>query len=110
MYGYGDEPEPLPETVDLVEEIVIDYATGLMHAAMDGAAARGRLKSGATRGSAVGPEDVMFLVRKVRPTAHARVHHAMQCSRRSQTLLHVCIQHLACMHLLHSCMCASSCC
>lgn len=72
MYGFGDDPEPLPETVDLVEDCVIEYATGLMQRAMDSAAARGRLKGGPQRGASVGPEDILFLVRK-EPKKYGRV-------------------------------------
>ena len=66
MYGFGDDAEPLPETVDLVEDIVVEYASALMHKAMDSASERGKLKGGPQRGAAVGPEEIMFLVRKVR--------------------------------------------
>lgn len=31
MYGFGDDICPLPETLDLVEDIVVDYATTLLH-------------------------------------------------------------------------------
>ncbi|VVA95995.1 unnamed protein product [Arabis nemorensis] len=30
MYGFGDEPNPLPETVALVEDIVVEYVTNLV--------------------------------------------------------------------------------
>ncbi|CAI5970002.1 unnamed protein product [Closterium sp. NIES-65] len=54
MYGFGDDPEPLPESVELVEEIVIEYITDLVHRAQEVAARRGRLTT----------EDVLFLIRK----------------------------------------------
>ncbi|CAI7923842.1 unnamed protein product, partial [Closterium sp. NIES-54] len=54
MYGFGDDPEPLPETVELVEEMVIEYITDLVHRAQEVAARRGRLTT----------EDVLFLIRK----------------------------------------------
>lgn len=31
LYGFGDDIAPLPETLDLVEDCVLDYATTLMH-------------------------------------------------------------------------------
>ena len=31
LYGFGDDAAPLPETLDLVEDIVLEYATTLMH-------------------------------------------------------------------------------
>ena len=43
---------------------MISYTTSLLNKAMDGAAARGKLK-GKAAAAAVGPEDIMFLVRKV---------------------------------------------
>ncbi|PSC70449.1 transcription initiation factor TFIID subunit 13-like [Micractinium conductrix] len=66
LYGFGDDLQPLPETLDLVEDVVLDYATTLLHKAMDSAAVRGKLRRpGAPgAGAAVGPEDILFLVRK----------------------------------------------
>jgi len=31
LYGFGDDIQPLPETLELVEDIVLDYATTLLH-------------------------------------------------------------------------------
>jgi hypothetical protein len=31
MYGFGDDMSPLPETLHLVEGIVLEYATTLLH-------------------------------------------------------------------------------
>lgn len=36
MYGFGDDIQPLAETLDLVEDIVLDYATTLLHKARAG--------------------------------------------------------------------------
>ncbi|KAL4421814.1 hypothetical protein ABPG77_001603 [Micractinium sp. CCAP 211/92] len=73
MYGFGDDIQPLAETLDLVEDIVLDYATTLLHKAMDSAALRGKLRRpGAPgAGAAVGAEDILFLVRKD-PKKYAR--------------------------------------
>ncbi|KAH7446721.1 hypothetical protein KP509_01G070500 [Ceratopteris richardii] len=67
MYGFGDDPDPaafrvlpslksqpLPETVSLVEDIMVDYVTEMVHKAQDIASRRGKLTT----------EDLMFLVRK----------------------------------------------
>lgn len=62
MYGYGDDSDPLPETMLLVEDIVVDYITEMMHKAQDLAGSRGRPST----------EDIMFLVRKD-PRKYARV-------------------------------------
>ncbi|KAH7446719.1 hypothetical protein KP509_01G070500 [Ceratopteris richardii] len=46
--------KPLPETVSLVEDIMVDYVTEMVHKAQDIASRRGKLTT----------EDLMFLVRK----------------------------------------------
>nr|XP_033513004.1 transcription initiation factor TFIID subunit 13-like isoform X2 [Nicotiana tomentosiformis] len=55
MYGFGDDSNPLPETVALVEDIVVDYVTDMVHKAQDIATKRGKLLT----------EDFLFLIRKV---------------------------------------------
>lgn len=57
MYGYGDDSNPLPETVALMEDIVIDYVTDMVHKAQDVASKRGKLLT----------EDFLFLLRKDMP-------------------------------------------
>lgn len=54
MYGFGDDPDPMPETVLLVEDILLDYVTDMIHKAQEVASRRGKLTT----------EDIMFLVRK----------------------------------------------
>ncbi|CAM6120138.1 unnamed protein product [Calypogeia fissa] len=54
MYGFGDDPDPLPETVLLMEDILLDYITDMIHKAQEVASRRGKLTT----------EDIMFLVRK----------------------------------------------
>ncbi|CAA6673164.1 unnamed protein product [Spirodela intermedia] len=60
MYGFGDDPNPLPETVALVEDIVVEYVTDLAHKAQDIASKRGKLLT----------EDFLFLIRKDLPKLH----------------------------------------
>ncbi|KAL8142635.1 hypothetical protein V2J09_015667 [Rumex salicifolius] len=55
MYGYGDEFNPLPESVALVEDIVVEYVTDLVHKAQDISSKRGKLLT----------EDFLFLMRKI---------------------------------------------
>eukprot|EP00271_Cylindrocystis_brebissonii_P014571 TRINITY_DN35952_c0_g1_i1.p1 TRINITY_DN35952_c0_g1~~TRINITY_DN35952_c0_g1_i1.p1 ORF type:complete len:182 (-),score=41.68 TRINITY_DN35952_c0_g1_i1:671-1216(-) len=62
LYGFGDDPDPLPETVELVEDIVVDYITDMVHKAQDVALRRQKL----------GLEDLLFLIRKD-PRKFARV-------------------------------------
>ncbi|KAL3535252.1 hypothetical protein ACH5RR_003713 [Cinchona calisaya] len=57
MYGFGDDPNPLPETVALVEDIVMEYVTDMVHKAQDTASLRGKLLT----------EDFLFLIRKDLP-------------------------------------------
>ncbi|KAI3665218.1 hypothetical protein L6452_43841 [Arctium lappa] len=57
MYGFGDDPNPLPETVALVEDIVVEYVTDMVHKAQDIASKRGKLLT----------EDFLFLIRKDLP-------------------------------------------
>ncbi|RWR95204.1 transcription initiation factor TFIID subunit 13-like protein [Cinnamomum micranthum f. kanehirae] len=60
MYGFGDDPNPLPETVALVEDIVVEYVTDMVHKAQDIASRRGKLLT----------EDFLFLIRKDLPKLH----------------------------------------
>ncbi|CAH9123363.1 unnamed protein product [Cuscuta epithymum] len=57
MYGFGDAPNPLPESVALVEDIVVEYVTDMVHKAQDLASKRGRRLT----------EDFLFLIRKDLP-------------------------------------------
>ncbi|RAL49661.1 unnamed protein product [Cuscuta campestris] len=57
MYGFGDDPNPLQETMLLVEDIVAEYVTDMVHKAEDIATKRGRLLA----------EDFLFLIRKDLP-------------------------------------------
>ncbi|RAL39413.1 unnamed protein product [Cuscuta campestris] len=57
MYGFGDDPNPFPETLALVEDIVVEYVTDMVHKAQDLATKRGRRLT----------EDFLFLVRKDLP-------------------------------------------
>ncbi|KAG0453901.1 hypothetical protein HPP92_025205 [Vanilla planifolia] len=54
MYGFGDDPNPLPETVALVEDIVVEYIIDLAHKAQEFASKRGKLLT----------EDFLYLMRK----------------------------------------------
>ncbi|CAH1413776.1 unnamed protein product [Lactuca virosa] len=57
MYGFGDDSNPLPETVALMEDIVMEYVTDMVHKAQDIASKRGKLLT----------EDFLFLIRKDLP-------------------------------------------
>ncbi|XP_014250855.1 transcription initiation factor TFIID subunit 13 isoform X2 [Cimex lectularius] len=53
MYGFGDDQNPYTESVDLLEDLVIEYITDLTHQAME-----------IGRTGRVQVEDIIFLVRK----------------------------------------------
>ncbi|XP_072967765.1 transcription initiation factor TFIID subunit 13 [Typha angustifolia] len=57
MYGFGDDPNPLPETVALVEDIAVEYITDMVHKAQNVASKRGKLLT----------EDFLYLIRKDKP-------------------------------------------
>ncbi|XP_019169283.1 PREDICTED: transcription initiation factor TFIID subunit 13-like isoform X1 [Ipomoea nil] len=60
MYGFGDDANPLLETMSLVEDIVTEYVTEMVHKAQDVATKRGKLLT----------EDFLFLIRKDLPKLH----------------------------------------
>ncbi|XP_065206024.1 transcription initiation factor TFIID subunit 13 [Planococcus citri] len=53
MYGFGDDQNPYTESVDFLEDLVIEFITDMTHKAMDIG------KSGRVQ-----VEDIMYLVRK----------------------------------------------
>ena len=53
MYGFGDVQEPDKETVDLVEDMTLDYLTNFAHRCMEVSARRGKLQT----------EDLLYLIR-----------------------------------------------
>ncbi|XP_073977004.1 TATA-box binding protein associated factor 13 [Rhodnius prolixus] len=53
MYGFGDDQNPFTESVDLLEDLVIEYITDMTHQAME-----------IGRTGRVQVEDIIFLVRK----------------------------------------------
>lgn len=61
MYGFGDDENPYTESVDLLEDLVIEFITEMTHRAME-----------IGRTGRVQVEDIIFLVRKD-PRKYARV-------------------------------------
>ncbi|XP_061592844.1 transcription initiation factor TFIID subunit 13 [Cololabis saira] len=61
MYGFGDDQNPYTESVDMLEDLVIDFITEMTHKAM-GIGRQGRVQV----------EDIVFLIRKD-PRKFARV-------------------------------------
>jgi len=58
MYGFGDVAKPLPATIELVEEMLIEYLTALVTKSVEIANARRREKPNVS--------DVKFVIRKDR--------------------------------------------
>ena len=61
MYGFGDDQNPYTESVDLLEDLVIEFITQMTQRAME-----------VGRNGRVQVEDIMYLVRKD-PRKYARV-------------------------------------
>ncbi|KAL8620222.1 Transcription initiation factor TFIID subunit 13 [Nucella lapillus] len=53
MYGFGDDQNPYTESVDLLEDLVIEYITEMTKKAMD-----------VGRPGRIAVEDIIFLIRK----------------------------------------------
>lgn len=69
LYGFGDVRTPLPQTVQLMEDLVVDYVTQVLRKASAAAEARQR----ATRGSStsrIKEADLLFVLRKDRKRLH----------------------------------------
>ena len=54
MYGFGDTKEPDKETVELVEDMTVDFITNFAHRCMEVSAQRGKLQT----------DDLLYLIRK----------------------------------------------
>jgi len=65
MYGYGDARTPLPQTVQMMEELVVDYITEVLRQAAAAAEQRGRATRGSTS-TRVKERDLLFVLRKDR--------------------------------------------
>lgn len=53
MYGFGDDQNPYSESVDLIEDLVVEYITELTKKAME-----------VGRTGRIAVEDIIFLIRK----------------------------------------------
>lgn len=61
LYGYGDDPNPYTETVEFLDDLVLEFITDMTKKAME-----------IGRSGRVQVEDIIFLVRK-QPKMYARV-------------------------------------
>lgn len=75
LYGYGDDRNPYTETVDFLEDLVIEFINEMTHKSME-IGRPGRLQVGLCLQHAarcrIQVEDIIFLVRK-QPRMFARV-------------------------------------
>ncbi|XP_043332423.1 transcription initiation factor TFIID subunit 13-like [Cervus elaphus] len=62
MYGFGDDQNPYTESVDILEDLVIEFITKMTHKAKSIGGSHGRVQV----------EDIIFLIRK-EPRKFARV-------------------------------------
>lgn len=53
MHGFGDDPNPYSETVELVEELVLQFLTEMTHKAME-----------VGKNGRVHVNDIIFIIRK----------------------------------------------
>ena len=56
MYGFGDSKEPDPASVELVEDMLVDYLVNVGHRSMEVAERRGRMHT----------EDLLYVIRNDR--------------------------------------------
>ena len=56
MYGFGDSKEPDPASVELVEDMLLDYLVNVGHRSMEVAERRGRMQT----------EDLLYVIRNDR--------------------------------------------
>jgi transcription initiation factor TFIID subunit 13 len=67
MYGFGDDREPLTESVQLMEELVVDYVHSVLNQAQQAAEQRQRGSSHGGAGTArVKERDLIFALRRDR--------------------------------------------
>ncbi|XP_060072025.1 transcription initiation factor TFIID subunit 13-like [Ylistrum balloti] len=68
MYGFGDDRNPYTESVDILEDLVIDYITEMTKKAME-----------VGRPGRISVEDIIFLIRKD-PKKYSRVKELLMMS------------------------------
>ncbi|WIA44352.1 hypothetical protein OEZ86_007137 [Tetradesmus obliquus] len=106
MYGFGDADKPIKETVDLVEDIAVQYVTETVHAAMAAAALRAlpnpAAASSAKQKKDLDLEDLLFAVRRD-PRKVARIQELIRRQKEIQAHTHALyrVQPLRCHFLCH---------
>jgi len=64
MFGFGDDANPLPQSVALVEDLVVDYLQRVLHGAADACEERNRHTKRGVEAPRVKERDVLFVLRK----------------------------------------------
>eukprot|EP00967_Tisochrysis_lutea_P040933 scaffold49188_cov31-Tisochrysis_lutea.AAC.1 len=64
MFGFGDDANPLPQTVELMEDLVVDYVQRVLHSATDACEERNRHLRRSTEALRVKERDLLFVLRK----------------------------------------------
>ena len=64
MHGYGDSPKPLDETMDLMEDMVIDYMSDIVQEAMVLHAKKTEHRHYSQGNQTIDATDILFLIRK----------------------------------------------
>mmetsp|Transcript_6426 Transcript_6426/g.19035 ORF Transcript_6426/g.19035 Transcript_6426/m.19035 type:complete len:105 (+) Transcript_6426:3-317(+) len=65
MYGFGDAAAPLPQSVSLMEDLVVDYLQRVLHRASEVAEERQRhVRRSSAEGARVKERDLLFAIRK----------------------------------------------
>lgn len=64
MFGFGDDPHPLPQTTALAEDLVVDYLERVLHQAAGAAAERSRHVRRGAEVPRVKERDLLFVLRK----------------------------------------------
>lgn len=64
MFGFGDDANPLPQSVALVEDLVVDYLQRVLHSAADACEERSRYTRRGGEAPRVKERDLLFVLRK----------------------------------------------
>ena len=66
MFGFGDSANPLPQSVELMEDLMVDYVQQVLHKASEACETRNMQSRRASESKNVSVNDLLFVVRKDR--------------------------------------------
>jgi transcription initiation factor TFIID subunit 13 len=64
MFGFGDDANPLPQSIALMEDLVVDYLQRVLHSAADTCEERSRHARRGGEAPRVKERDLLFALRK----------------------------------------------